>query len=74
MGLRNQLTSVATFDRTTFGLKAIVILPNGFQMETMTWDSKRDVINNLVSICRANMAFGRLVLSAGTMQQEVIKV
>lgn len=74
MGLRNQTTSTASFERTPFGLKASVTLPNGFVMETMTWETKRDVINNCVSICRANRAVGRLIISAGTRQQEVFKL
>lgn len=74
MGLRNQLTSTLSFTRTQFGLQATVVLPNGHEMETMFWDSKKDVVNNAVSICKANKAFGRLVLSPGTLQQEVIKI
>lgn len=74
MGLRNQKTSFLHFERTSRGLRGDVILPNGAKLDCMTWASKREVIDVANTICRANGAFGRLIVSPNTMQQEVIKI
>jgi hypothetical protein len=72
--MRIQATSLCNFTRTVRGLKATVTLPNGFKMETTTWDSKRLVLDEAVTICKVNKAFGRLIVSPGQRQQEVIKI
>lgn len=73
--MRVQATSLCNFKRTVTGaLSAIVTLPNGFQMETSAWDSKRMVLDHAATICRANQAFGRLIVSPGTRQQEVVRI
>ncbi len=74
MGLRNQQTSYLHFERTAHGLRGDVTLPNGCKMDCMTWASQREVIDVANTICRANGAFGRLVISPNTRQQQIIKI
>lgn len=72
--MRIQATSLVNFERGSYGLKARVTLPNGFQMVTCTWDSAKMVLDEAQTICRANKAFGRMIVSPGTRQQQVIKI
>lgn len=73
-GLRNQQTSKLSFERTQFGLRGDVTLPNGAIIDCLTWDSKQEVIDFAYTVCRANCAFGRLIVSEGMRQIEVLKV
>lgn len=74
MGLRNQQTSFLHFERTAHGLRGDVILPNGAKLDCTTWASKAEVVSMAQTICRANKAFGRLVISPNNYQQEIIKI
>jgi hypothetical protein len=74
MGLRNQKTSFLTFERTAHGLRGDLVLHNGAKLDCMTWASKREVVDMAQTMCRANQAFGRLIISANTVNQEVIKI
>lgn len=73
-GLRNQQTSTLSFERTAHGLRGDVVLPNGCKIDCLTWASKREVVDFAQTVCRANMAFGRLIVSEGLHQVQVIKI